>query len=257
MKKWEKFEIACTEYLNDTYGNQALFMHCGGTDANVSDIRVETANGNCYYIEAKCCPAQCGQFVLFPNLEKQKFEYSAKNAIEPNLYAEKIISVMNEDFETFKNADSAGKTISFENDQDIFASWIKENYKRKNVKYIVTNGYKILSLEELEKAFFISAKYRIKKSGSSCVGKTKINHVMDYLDKNYRIDDYRVNGGKLFVISKDDLRNSRFAICGTEYMISQRNEGYEVRKLSNTFNANVIFSINLNDSYVFPEKIEF
>lgn len=59
----------------------------------------------------------------------------------------------------------------------------------------------------------------------------------------------------IFVIA--DLRNSRFAICGTEYMISQRNEGYEVRKLSNTFNANVIFSINLNDSYVFPEKIEF
>lgn len=32
---------------------------------------------------------------------------------------------------------------------------------------------------------------------------------------------------------------------GYEYMFSQRGSEYEIRKLSNTFNANVIFSIDL------------
>lgn len=55
----------------------------------------------------------------------------------------------------------------------------------------------------------------------------------------------RTDDSKLFVTSTRYIHNTRFIINGTEYMFSERGSEYEIRKLSNTFNANVIFSIDL------------
>ena len=43
--------------------------------------------------------------------------------------------------------------------------------------------------------------------------------------------------------STRNLHDVRFVLDGYEYMFSIRDDKYEIRKLSNTFNANVIFSI--------------
>ena len=67
---------------------------------------------------------------------------------------------------------------------------------------------------------------------------------MDYISSHdYVITDYRVDGNKLFVTSTQNLHDTRFILRGTEYMFSLRGNEYELRKLSNTYNANVIFSI--------------
>ena len=44
--------------------------------------------------------------------------------------------------------------------------------------------------------------------------------------------------------SSNYLHNLRFSLGDNEYMFSKREDLYEIRKLSNTYNANVIFSIN-------------
>ena len=90
LTNWIDFEIECTDYLNKSFGAYARFIHQGGSDSTIPDILVETNHGNSFYIDAKHCPAQCGQFVLLPNILSQKFEYSRKNISKLNTFAKKL-----------------------------------------------------------------------------------------------------------------------------------------------------------------------
>lgn len=108
MADWMDFEIDCTDYLNDRFRSYAHFIHQGGADSTVPDILVETKHGNSFYMDAKHSPAQCGQFVLLPNLSSRTFEYSQKNVNHINIYAEKIIAHMNSQFDEFRDLISKG-----------------------------------------------------------------------------------------------------------------------------------------------------
>ena len=245
--QWQRFETDCTNYLNQHFREYASFVSKGGSDSTMSDIKVTTKTGNTFFIEAKLCPAQCGQFVLLPDFESSRFNYSEKNATGINPSSKMIIEYMNQHFEEFKEAGTAGKKILMDDDQDIFSKWIIDYYKDKDIKYIITNHYIILPIEELNDYFYITSEYRIKRSGSSNVSKRNISNVIDHIHSNdYIIENTRQDNSKLFVESSRPLHNERFLLRGYEYMFSSRDsQQYEVRKLSNTFNANVIFSINL------------
>lgn len=245
MTSWEKFEISCTDYLNDTFGTYAVFTRQGGADSTVSDIFVETKSGRTFYIEAKQSPAQCGQFVLLPDIETHTFQYSKKNAHPINFYAEKLILHMNQYFHTYCEAGTAGKEIRFPNCSSVFSNWIIQVYQEKKTQFFITNDFTILPIEQFQQYFDVTAKYRIKRSGSSSVGKRQCQLIMDYIfDHDYDIDNYCMDGNKLFVESAQNLHDRRFILHGNEYMFSLRDHNmYELRKLSNTYNANVIFSI--------------
>lgn len=244
MTIWQDFEIKCTNYLNEKFGEYAKFIHLGESDSTVPDIKV-ICNNKDFYIEAKHSPAQCGQFVLLPNLKTLKFDYSKLNIASINKYSGKIIEYMNENFEEFKEAGTAGKNINFENSSIIFANWIVNFYKDKKVKYFITNNYTLVPLENFLDYFNVNAKYRVKRSGSSSVGKSNLEIIKSYINTNYNITKIEVEMDKVFVVSPTQLHNKRFIINGIEYMFSIRDNRYEIRRLSNTFNANVIFSIEL------------
>lgn len=254
MKTWEKFEIDATKYLNDKFGDLAEFIHQGGSDSTIPDILVESNNGCKFYIEAKLSNAQCGQFVLQPDIATSTFVYTARNA--RNEYADKMIEYMNNDFEGFKEAGTAGKELAM--DQSVFINWIKLIYSEKGVKWFISEDYILVPIDEFQNYFDVKAIYRIKRSGSSDVGKRNIDNVITYikgLDLSEFITDYSVENAKLFVSTKKNIHNTRFIYNGYEYMFSERNDRYEVRKLSNTFNANVIFSVSLkNKTDKFIEK---
>jgi len=244
LSKWEYFEISCTEYLNREFGNCANFEHKGGPNSTIPDIKVTTKSGNIFYIEVKHSPAQCGQFVLHPDITSNTFIYSHSNITPINTYALQIINYMNDHFNEFINAGTAGKDIIM--DTEIFSNWIISNYKNKDVRYFITNNYTIVPIEKINEYFYVSAKYRVKRSGSKSVGKNNISDVMEYIhSSSYDIKNMRTENGKLFVVSTDSLHNLRFRINDCEYMFSLRDSEYEVRRLSNTFNANVIFLIDL------------
>lgn len=245
MSNWEKFEINSVNYLTRCFGMHARFEGKGRNDSTISDIEVFTQSGKHFFIEAKDCPAQCGQFVLLPNLSTRTFEYSRLNANRLNRYSEAIMQHMNNHFELYKEAGTAGRDVDIENGPAIFAAWIVQAYKDKGAKFIITNNNVILPIDDFAHYFYVSAKYRIKRSGSSDVGKSNMHVIREYLMKNYPVMSMRDDDGKLFITSNQHLHNDRFVINGTEYMISQRDQQYEIRKLSNTFNANVIFSIDL------------
>ena len=244
MTVWKQFEIDCTKYLNNIFGAYATFIHQGGEDSIANDILAKTQTGKLFFIEAKHCPAQCGQFVLKPNLLTQTFEYSEQNQTRLNKYAEMIIAHMDKAFGEFNEAGTAGKEIKIESGSQIFANWVMQTYRDKEVAFIITNDYTILPIEFFLDYFDITAKYRIKKSGSSHIGKNKINLVMNYVSShNFGITNTRIEDSKLFVATEQNLQNLKFTFQGAEYMFSIRGTEYEVRKLSNTRNANVIFSI--------------
>ena len=257
MAIWQDFESSCTDFLNDTFGEYANFIQEGGSDSTIPDIKVITSKG-VFYIDVKHCPAQCGQFVLLPNIATGSFEYSPLNVNRINDSARRIMEYMNEDFDEFREAGTAGKDIDMINGSEIFADWIIQTYKNKGAEFFITNDYKIVKVDDFSKCFNVSAKYRIKRSGSSSVGKSRISTISRYLKDEFdSITSIRAQGDKLFVNSTRNMHGIRFVYGGYEYMISQRDDAYEIRKLSNTYNANVIFSIQLKNNCTGLTEEEF
>lgn len=249
MAIWEDFELDCTDYLNKKFGTYASFAHEGGSDSTVPDIKVKTRSGRVFYIDVKHCPAQCGQFVLLPNLSTRTFEYSRLNATSVNRYAELIMAHMDSSFEEFKEAGTSGKDIIMPNGPSVFANWIIQTYKNKGAEFFITNNYTIVPIDRFLDFFSVTAKYRIKRSGSSAVGKGNMAAVSRHIQNGgYGVTSMRTDEAKLFVSSPRNIHNIRFVISGTEYMFSVRGDEYEIRRLSNTFNANVIFSIDLKST---------
>ncbi|MBQ7798686.1 MAG: hypothetical protein IJ371_06150 [Clostridia bacterium] len=248
MNTWEEFEVDCTQFLMEQFGEYATFTHQGKSDSTVPDIKVITKKNKQFYIEAKHSPAQCGQFVLLPNIQTKKFEYSKLNSTQINEFSQIIIDHMNSNFEEFKQAGTAGKNIEFANCQNVFNQWIIKMYKDKGVKFFITNNNVILPIEQFDEYFNVSAKYRIKRSGSSSVGRGNIDKIVEYIKSIVPNVELKTTYDKVFVISNEDLHGKRFIIGKNEFMISKRENNFEIRKLSNTFNANVIFSIELKTS---------
>jgi hypothetical protein len=247
MANWKEFEEECTSYLEAVFGDYASFTHLGGSNANVGDIRVTTPTDD-FYIEVKHCPAQCGQFVLLQDLKHRTFKYSRKNATNESLYTDNIISYMNQSFDEFAEAGTTGKEIDMVDGSKFFADWIVNHYQDRGVKFIITNDFTILPIKNFLDYFEVSGKYRVKKSGSGNVGKRRLNMIKEYVFSNdYEITSLRIDGGKLFVTSTKNLEGKRFVVDDFEYLFSKREGEYEIRKLSRTFNANVIFSIVLKD----------
>lgn len=249
MATWKDFEVKCTEYLKKEFGIYADFKHEGGSDSTVPDLKVTTKSGNIFYIDAKHSPAQCGQFVLLPDVALGTFVYSQQNSTPINTYAMLIIEHMNSQFDEFKEAGTAGKNIIMNNDSEIFSNWIIETYLNMEVLYFITNNFIILPINRFSEFFNVSAKYRVKRSGSSRVGKGNMQNVLNYIKSyDYAIKSTREEDGKLFITSTEPIHNQRFILNEYEYMFSLRNSEYEIRKLSNTFNANVIFTIVLKNN---------
>ncbi|MBO5869085.1 MAG: hypothetical protein J6Q54_09265 [Oscillospiraceae bacterium] len=248
MEHWLTFEEECTNYLNQKFGEQAKFCHLGGGDANTSDICVTTNTGRKFYIEVKLTPAHCGQFVLLPNVADGRFVFSEGNKTGVTAQVQRIIDHMNADFEAYKEAGTKGRTIDLNDDGKTFYEWIISMYRHKGTEFFITNDYTILQINDFAKHFDVTATYRVKRSGSSNVGKRKIPAVTQEIkDRGYLVDRFETKGGKLFVYASDNIHNVRFVFEGFEYMFSLRSNKYEVRRLSNTFNANVIFAIVKKD----------
>lgn len=249
MNIWNNFEIDCFNYLNKSYNQLANFLYKGGYNSNEPDILVLKKNGESFSIETKCCPAQCGQFVLFPDEENNRFIYSTLNATPLNQYSIKIIDFMNKNFAFFCQAGTKGKKILMEHSDIVFSNWIINHYKMKNTKFFITNNFKIIPIEMFAENFNIQATYRVKKSGSSPIGIKNIILLKETnILKKYNIKNLRIDNNKLFVSSSKDLNKTIFTLNYNTYMFAKRNNEFEIRKLSNTYNANVIFSISLKDN---------
>lgn len=235
MKKWQKFELSCFNYLKSKYMNKN-FEYYGQSNSYESDIKVKKANRE-YFIEVKMCPSQAGQFVLtYDNC----FNYSINNRNKISPMISMIIDYINSiDYKNIYN----NMPIIFTNCENIFSDHIINVYNQKNVKFLITNNYKIFSLKDIKKYFNIKGILRKKKSGSSSITKKYSNIIIDYL-KNNNYNDIIYNNKKIIV--KTNKPMDKFSIGENNFIFSKKDENaYEIRKLSNTNNYTVIFTLTL------------
>lgn len=247
MRPGEQFELRCYEYLKEFYkAKDTDFHHEGGMNSTKSDIAAVKNGRIDFFIEAKDAAAQSGQFVLLPDEESETFVFSPRNHSEPNEMTDIIIEYMNSDFQRFNNAGTAGQSLEI--DTSVFADWIIEHYKDKNVKYVISYGrdYVIFPIRKYEQYFNIIANYRIKKSGSGEPAKRDIPAVKQIIKNHYASAQFTQIDKKLFVDISETICEDRFVLGNYTYYLSEQSSGdYEVRRLSNTYNMNVIFSIKL------------
>ncbi len=249
-KKWEVLEENCLKYLKGKYG-QELFVGYGQSDSTIPDIKVNVGS-NTFFIEVKSDKAQSGQFVLLPNKMEKKFKFSAGNKSEEDDYTAQIIDYMNRKFDYFCEAGTKG--IELLMPEEIFAGWIKKYYRGKGVKYFITynemnDQYIIFPLEKFGEYFNVGAMYRVKKSGSSDIPKKDIDMVIEKIKGEGKYVDSNINGKKLYIIGDESLGATTYTIENYDYIFNKIGMGtFHVRKLSNTYNANVIFNISLKKS---------
>lgn len=252
MTNWKKFELECVDYLNQRYGE--YFEHLGFSDSTKSDIQYSRGEKT-FFIEVKMPSAQSGQFVLLPDRENRKFIFSPRNKSELDDNVQSIINHMNNHFDLYENVGTEGEEINLS--QELFSNWIINNYKKQGVKFFITKGkdFIVFPIKNYSEYFEISCIFRIKKSGSSNVPKKRQKEVLLELQRmNFDfklIDDFKIK-------THDEVDNLRFSVNDTDYMVKKFNENiYRIRKLSNTHNPNVIFSINLIKEQEMKDLREF
>lgn len=249
---WQEFEIFCLNYLTHIFGN--YFSSRGGSDSTHSDIEYSNERIN-FAIECKMPHSQSGQFVLIPNEEYKIFDFSKKNKTSRTLDGtEEIIKYVNEHFDEFSSPGTKG--VELQMDPSVYERWIKAMYRQKNVEYIMTSineticdeNIVILPLDKIGEYFDISCKYRVKKSGSSGVGKKKYKDACKML-KQSGIEFVEVDGCQIYMEKK--LINSIYVGTEGKYKFNLNTcepaFTYMIRVLSNTFNANIIFSLKIKD----------
>lgn len=247
---WQEFEKLSLEYLNSQYGDYCEFNGKGGHDSTFPDIIAEK-NGNIKFcIEAKSALAQCGQFVLIPNFESKEFIFSDRNK-SPQKFAIKIMEYMNNNFSLFSNPSSKG--VNLEISESLIYNWVFDYYSQvKNTKFFISefnNQFIISHITNLPYYFNFSATYRIKTSGSSLPSKKDSVEIIECLKKH----NIAFKGEILFqskncqIVLECDNTDQKFILFGEKYrfQFSRVLEGnlYSIRRLSNTRNANVIFTI--------------
>lgn len=247
MSEWGIFEEECFEFLSKTYGSVSVkFEKSGMSDSTAPDVKVFINGVNTFNIETKMSSAQCGQFVLIPDDINKLFNFSSQNKYPENEYSNKMKELMNKDFIGYMKAGTAGKKLEME--ESIFYSWIKGYYAKKNVKFFITKstGYVIIPIEKFEQYFDVSTTYRMKKSGSSEPSKDNYAEIKELLNKSGVDVNLENKGKKLFIVSKRDIGELKLYGVNYNYKLAKKDDyKFEVRRLSNTCNSNVIFSIKL------------
>lgn len=240
MEIWEIFEQNCLRHLKTQYENGVIkFEAKGGSDSTIPDIEAFTTQGESFFIEVKMPNAQSGQFVLLK--EGNQFIYSPKNK-SPQTYETRTIQThINSNFSTFENVGTTAINITLPSSS--FSSWIINYYKSKGVKFVVSqfNGdFVILPIERFADYFNIEANFRIKKSGSGELPKKYITEVAEFFSSGTVSQE----GKKVYLYSTMQSNKQQFSIGDIDIQLSLKAPNkYEIRKLSNTKNANVIFSI--------------
>ena len=169
-----------------------------------------------------------------------------------------IISYMNTDFERFNNAGTAGEKLDL--DSSIFSNWIIEHYRSRNVKYIMSqkDNFVILPIRKFAIYFDVVANYRAKKSGSRTPAEKDIPIIMDLIKNTYPSTQFHLEGKKLFVTIYETIFQNRFIFEDYTFWLSPKsNNRYEIRKLSNTNNKTVIFSVELKEDQDIDDLLDF
>lgn len=265
MANWETFEVECYEKLQKDYGEFAKILPHGKSDSTKPDIEIRLPNGNNFFIEIKSKNAQCCQFVLFPENKTKTFRFSERNKMKKTEACKTIIEYMEKNYSRYCKPTQSG--IAIDVTADTLYNLVDEYYSPKLVKFFMTQDYNgkyiIFPAAKFKNYFNITSCYRKKKSGSSEPSEIHISEIeqalIDY-SINGSIDITKVDKPRCFLTTCDNGLHKKRLICNDYTYQLKTNEHskrvvpphrlayiYEIRKLSNTNNPNVICQLELKD----------
>lgn len=255
MQKWEEFEQNATEFLSALHP-EFTFKNFGNTNSNVPDIEVyDKSNNHIFNMEIKYSPSQAGQIVVLDNDGTFEFSKKSKNELVPA--TDSLIKYLNENYNTYSNV--AQSSIPIEIDSSILYSFIVEQYRLKSNKWIIsstkvtnldTQSICLIPLEEIDSNFKVSAVLRRKKSGTREIPKSMRNTAEKLISVICEEPIIEEDGKKTYLIG--DIGTNSYTLPENLYLSKKDTpHKYEIRKRSNTNNANIMFSLELKDGYEF------
>lgn len=265
MSNWEKLENDCYEKLLKDYGKFAKILPHGKSDSTKPDIEVILPTGENFFIEVKSRNAQCCQFVLFPEDDTKTFRFSERNKMPRTASCNTIIEHMENNYSKYHRPTQSGIDINVTS--DTLYNLVDEYYSAKHVKFYMTqdkNGnYIIFPSSKFKNYFNITSCYRKKKSGSGEPGEVHIPEITEALvdySINGSVDIIEIDKPRCFLTADDkELHKERLICTDYTYQLKTNEHSkkiippnvlsyiYEVRKLSNTNNPNVICQLELKD----------
>ncbi len=259
MEKWKDFENEMTGYLKQMLKDyDVLVKQYGNVNSTISDIEITiNSNKKKFYVEVKMPVSQTSQFVV--EIKNNKFVYGSINKFKGNQYSDKIINILNNDYNLYSKV--AQKNIIVPVPETVAFNWIISNMKNKNVAFIISvdnaGNKKVFSLKQFNEFFNIKTIFRRKKSGSQNLPKKYCEDFKKHLDLKYSEYKYSLNnnGKKLYLDLPLDLNknecyiDSDLLLDGKRYFLSNKGNGkYEIRITSSTNNPNIIFELSLKNN---------
>lgn len=256
MGDWKEFEKLSVDFLKSNIRNKDISIkHFGNSDSTKSDILVTfNKSGKSFYIETKMPTSQTSQFVV--ELDDNKFVYGKNNTFKTNEYSEKIIDLLNKNFDYYKNVGKRGIKVSVS--PDIALGWIKSNMNNKNVKFVMSKDSKgkivSIPLENFNDFFDIKTILRRKRSGTNKLSKKYYDDFIKNIKINFKNNIIKIytKNNRLFVkfdmeLSKEDCYIESDLLLEKRYYLSKIDKNtYQVKLTSSTNNPNIIFELSAN-----------
>ena len=257
---WEELENRCYEYLRHMYGDNNSIEPYVKSDSTKADIKVEPAASDEFFVEVKAGDSQCCQFVLFPNEDTESFDFSKRNKVPLSDNCKRIIAYMDGLYKKYYKVGKKG--IPVEIDSSTLYGLVQDFYSVKKVKFFMTEGTDILIFpsSSFSDYFTIEAFYRRKTSGSAEPNESNNNaEIMQGLNEEgiSGTIEYKSVGGKIrCFLHSDTYIHKRKMMCEEHtYQFKDNNYSkilskskkyvFEVRRLSNTSNPNIICQLSL------------
>lgn len=271
VNSWEELENRCYEYLKKLYPKTPSIEAYGKSDSTKADIKVEVSASDEFYIEVKAASSQCCQFVIFPNSNTKQFDFSSSNKVPCFDNCKNIISYMNGFYKKYHRVGKKG--IPIDVDKSTLYGLVQDFYYLKKVKFFMTekNDFIIFPSDSFSRYFDINCFYRKKTSGSSEPNEENNNTEIIEGLKNNDIPgtiEYHPVGEKIrcFLHTIQDINKSRMVCTNYTYQFKQNKYSqiiakkssnvYEVRRLSNTSNPNVICQLSLKQDFQDKHDLE-
>ncbi|MBR3844492.1 MAG: hypothetical protein IKM39_03180 [Clostridia bacterium] len=260
---WEELENKCYKYLQQIYGGKNSIEPFGKSDSTKADIKIVTESKQEFFVEVKAGNSQCCQFVLFPNEDTKQFDFSKRNKVPLSDNCKKIIAYMNGRYKTYQKVGKNGIPVNV--DSSVLYGLVHDFYSSKNVKFFMTEGTDIIIFpsKSFSKYFDIEAFYRRKTSGSSEPNETtNATEIAQGLLEEGIVGtiEYKCVGQKTRCFLHTNLNLHKQKMICTDYTYQFKDNQYskkvhkqnknvfEVRRLSNTSNPNVICQLSLKNT---------
>ncbi len=244
---WRLFEKNATSYINEVLSETDYCAeNLGGSNSNESDIRIFNNNQTIIHVECKYKISQAAQFVVLK--DSGKFIDSSKNKGNPSRRKD-IIKHMNELKEYYSKDNSIDLVCSHK----IMVDAIKKHFIDKEVKYIIASNHhedfknnliKIIQVNDIDKHFIITGKYRTKRSGTRHATIRDLNSLKK-LAAETMPEPNIIEKDKRLYIKLIQPPNSKY-IGSTFFLTEVSKNTYAVRKRSKTQNRNIIFTMKFN-----------